>query len=293
MSEEHADSENCHDDGCDGETPCEQTWCETKRRKLLGAIAAGGSLTLAGCTGLMASPETATIRGRDENYILDFVREDERVDIRGSDTVLRGAERHGLELSHRCRAGFCGECLSRADTDANEAVHMATNNVEWLNEEAIEDGYFLPCTSQPREDFELTSSLGEDGGWRSELSEYQEDDDEDDRDHMFVTYIHDGEPTVVDLEGDVDDLIAEDRSLLATGEEEGLDLFYQCRVGECGQCMAKVSGDASELVELTNNEFDPLDEEAIEEGWTLTCQGFPKESLTIQTNMIEEFQERD
>lgn len=278
---------------CDDGTPCEQTLCDTKRRRLLGAIAASGSLALAGCTGLMASPDAATIRDRERNHVLDFSREDERVGIRGSETVLRGAERHDLELSYRCRAGFCGECLSQADGDANEVVDMSINNVEGLNEEAIEDGYFLPCTSQPRDDFALTTNLGADGGWRGELEPYQEADDEEDEERSYVTYLHDGEPTVIDFEGDVDDHIEADRNLLVAGEEEDLDLIYQCRVGECGQCMAKVSGDGSELVEMTNNAYDPLDEEAIENGWVLTCTGFPTDSFTMQTNMITEFEDRD
>lgn len=277
---------------CDEDTPCEQTLCETKRRRLLGALAAGSSAALAGCTGLLAAPEEPSVRGQTSQHRLEFLREGRTINARGSRTVLRAGLDADLDLSYRCRAGFCGECLAQADQDARQAVHMSINDVDELNEEAIEAGYFLPCTSQPKTDFAITSNLGEDGAFRGELEEFQEPvDEEEERSH--VTYIHDGEPVVIDFDADVDDLIAEDRNLLVAGEEEELDMIYQCRVGECGQCMAKVSGDGSELIEMTNNAYDPLDEEAVEDGWVLTCTGFPNESFTMRTDAIGDFQDRE
>ena len=278
---------------CDDETPCEQTLCETKRRRLLGAVAAGGSLSLAGCTSILAEPQESQVRGRDAQFDVNYLREGATLRLRGSETILEAGLAEGLDMNYICKAGYCGQCLSKADTDASEAVHMAINDVGNLTDEAVSDGYFLPCTSQPRANFSLQSNL--DPG--EELEAYDEDDDDDDVEEedetSFVTYIHDGEPTVIDFEGGVDALIDDDRNMLVAGEEEDLDMDYQCREGFCGQCMAKVSGDGSELVEMTVNDYDPLDEEAVEDGWVLTCTGFPTDSFSMRTNAHDEFEDRE
>lgn len=277
---------------CNDDTPCEQTLCETKRRKLLGALATGGTIALAGCTGILAAPQEDQIRGSDDEYELNFLREDETLTVTGSQTVLRAAERNGLELNYVCRAGYCGQCLSQADQDASEAVHMAINDVDELTDEAVEAGYFLPCTSQPRADSTIISNLAVDETVGNVLADYQEEeeDDENDEDDVrreFVTYIHEGEPANIEFEGEVDDLIDEGRNLLVAGEEEDLDLDYNCREGWCGECVAKLPGDASDLVEMTANDF--LDDEDIEEGWMLTCTGYPTDSFSMRTNMSDEF----
>lgn len=281
---------------CDDETPCEQTLCETKRRRLLGAMAAGGSLSLAGCTTILAEPQESQVRGRDDIYEIEYTREGETVRVRGSETLLEAGLEVDFDMNYDCKAGYCGQCLAKAEGDASELVHMAINDVGDLNEEAINDGYFLTCTSQPRAAFRFESNRS-----TSELAEYQEEEEEDEDDDdveeteeaAFVTYVHDGQPTVIDFEGGVDALIDEDRNLLVAGEEEDLDIDYQCRSGFCGQCMAKVSGDGSELVEMTVNDYDPLDDEAVEEGWVLPCTGFPTDSFTMRTNTLDEFEERD
>lgn len=279
---------------CDDETPCEQTLCETKRRRLLGAVAAGGSLSLAGCTSILAEPQESQVRGRDAQFDVNYLREGATLRLRGSETILEAGLEEGFELNYACKAGYCGQCLSKADTDASEAVHMAINDVGNLTDEAVSDGYFLPCTSQPRANFSFQSNLDQ----GQELAEYEEvDEEEEDVEEedvtSFVTYIHDGEPTVIDFEGGVDALIDEDRNMLVAGEEEDLDMDYACRVGSCGQCMAKVSGDGSELVEMTANDYDPLDEEAVEEGWVLPCTGFPRDSFSMRTNVHGEFEDRE
>lgn len=77
--------------------------------------------------------------------------------------------------------------------------------------------------------------------------------------------------------------VPEDQNLLEAGEAVGLDLPFQCRVGRCGECLAQADGDASERVEMTVNEYDPLDEEAIEAGYFLTCTGQPRSDLTLES----------
>lgn len=281
---------------CDQATSCDGGPCERKRRQLLGSLAAGGTIALAGCVSLLGPPDAGVTPRSDAAHSIRFLREGVNVDLRESETVLRGAERRGLELDYLCRAGYCGQCLSRADRDATEAVHMAVNDVDELNAEAIADGYFLPCTSQPRAGFSVTTNLGSDGRLQEELAEFQEPDEDDDDvaiEGNFVTYLYGGEAVPLEFDDDVETSIDDGRSLLVAGEDEEMELNYQCREGWCGQCMARVSGDARRLVEMTTNDFDPLDEDALAEGWTLTCTGYPRESFTLQPNMIEEFEDRE
>ena len=76
--------------------------------------------------------------------------------------------------------------------------------------------------------------------------------------------------------------VAEDQELLYAGLDQGWDLPYQCEVGVCGQCTAKVDGDGHELVEMTDNQY--LDDDEIEEGYVLTCTGQPREEFAVETD---------
>jgi 2Fe-2S type ferredoxin len=80
--------------------------------------------------------------------------------------------------------------------------------------------------------------------------------------------------------------VSDDEALLDAGLDEGWDLPYQCQVGVCGQCTAKVDGDGSELVEHDGNQY--LDDDQIAEGFVLTCVGTPESEFAIETGMQEE-----
>ena len=273
-------------DECDDDTPCEETFCDTKRRRLLGAVAASGSIALAGCTGMLASPDEPDIRGSGDEYEINFLREQEELTVRGSETILRAAERNDIEMNYACRAGYCGQCLSQADVDANEAVHMSINNVGDLNEEAVEAGYFLPCTSQPRSDFTITTNQS-----INDLAEFQEedededDDDDEDDESQFVTYLVERQGTTIEFEP------GDDRDLLEAGLDEGLDLEYQCTVGSCGLCVSKVSGDARNYVDMDEGEAAGLDDAAadMDEGWFLPCIATPIADFVMRANMVDEY----
>lgn len=277
---------------CDDETPCEQTFCETKRRRLLGALSAGGSLALAGCTGIIAAPETETVPGSETSYTLNFLREEQDVEARANMTVLRSAEKAGLELPYFCRAGYCGQCLSKADGDANEVVEMAVNDFDSLTAEAVEEGYFLPCTSQPRDDFTVTSEIP-----AADLEEFQEEPDEEDEDPDDEEDEDEDEeavgtrhPITFENEGWIVP-IGEEESLLFAAEDAGIEgLPYACREGFCGQCLARIDGDANELVEMTVNDYDPLDEDAMAEGYTLTCTGQPRDRFSLESDVVDDLE---
>lgn len=275
---------------CDSTTPCEQTLCDTKRRALLGALAAGGSLALAGCTGAFATDNNTT--EPDTEYDVDYVVQNQTLSVRESQTVLGAGLNAGLDIPYQCKAGFCGTCLSKANGDANELVNMVVNDFDPLVEEDVENGYFLPCTSQPRNHFKMDSSVS-----AADLQEYQEIKDgeeengegegngngEEEGDGQQATF---HSVTYVNEQWNIQ--VPEDKSLLVAGEEVGLDLPFQCRQGFCGRCLAQIDGDANDLVEMTTNDYDPLDQDAMSEGYTLTCTGQPREDFNLESGKYGE-----
>lgn len=258
--------------GCGGDGDCGDGPCETKRRRLLGALAAGGLAGLAGCLSAIEGAPQPSIRGDADIHWVNFLRQDQQVEMRGSQTVLRTAEQAGIELPYFCRAGYCGVCLSRADGDANEVLEMSTNDYEPLTDEAVSDGYFLPCTSQPRANFAVQSHVDSEA-----LDPYQPEDDDDDEPEDVG--FHEIEYAIQEATLNV----PRDRDILRVGEDAGLELPYACREGFCGQCLSQADADATEVVEHTTNDYDPLDDEAMAEGYFLTCTGQPRDDFSFES----------
>lgn len=265
---------------CDDETPCEETFCESKRRKLLGALAAGGSLSLAGCVGAFAAPDGPTpARERvTDSFDVEYLPHEETVSVRGDKTLLEAGENAGLDIPYFCRTGFCGVCLSQVDGDANELVNMTINQYGPLEDEHVEEGYMLPCTSEPRADITLETGVNLPEDEEEEEGEEEDEDEEEedvDRGAMHaIRYVEQG--WIVE--------VGENENLLEAGEARGFDLPYQCREGFCGQCLAQIDGDANELVEMTANDYDPLDEDAMADGYTLTCTGQPRDDFDLESD---------
>lgn len=83
-------------------------------------------------------------------------------------------------------------------------------------------------------------------------------------------------------EGDTID-IKENTTLLEAGEEEGWDLPYACREGQCISCGGRITnGPAEEYVEHHTNQM--LGEEELSDGYTLTCVAYPTADLSLETS---------
>ncbi|QUJ73651.1 2Fe-2S iron-sulfur cluster binding domain-containing protein [Haloarcula marismortui ATCC 33800] len=76
--------------------------------------------------------------------------------------------------------------------------------------------------------------------------------------------------------------VANNETILDAGEEEGWDLPYACREGQCISCAGHIEdGPATDHIRHSNN--DSLMDDDMEEGYCLTCVAYPTSEFTIET----------
>ena len=77
--------------------------------------------------------------------------------------------------------------------------------------------------------------------------------------------------------------VAENETVLEAGEDEGWDLPYACRQGQCVSCSGQITsgGNAEDYVVHDNQQM--LDEGELDDGYTLTCVAYPKSDFAIET----------
>ncbi|MEF8774494.1 MAG: 2Fe-2S iron-sulfur cluster-binding protein [Halobacteriales archaeon] len=76
--------------------------------------------------------------------------------------------------------------------------------------------------------------------------------------------------------------VRENETLLEAGEDEGWDLPYACREGQCISCGAHTpNGPADELVVHDGNQM--LGEAELGDGYMLTCCAYPQDDFALET----------
>ena len=76
--------------------------------------------------------------------------------------------------------------------------------------------------------------------------------------------------------------VPENQTLLEAGEDQGWDMPYACRQGQCLSCGGHVADGPSEDY-LVHDDQQMLEAEELEDGYTLTCVGYPKSDFTLET----------
>lgn len=124
-------------------------------------------------------------------------------------------------------------------------------------------------------------AIGGEGGAEGELAEGEESEES-----ASPAAIPDDEAEVYEVEyekeGETLD-VPENQTLLEAGEEQGWDLPYACREGQCLSCGGHVADGPSEDY-LTHDGQEMLSEDEVGDGYTLTCVAYPTADMTLETN---------
>jgi 2Fe-2S type ferredoxin len=119
---------------------------------------------------------------------------------------------------------------------------------------------------------------GETEGELAEGEETAADDDpsaipDDEAEVYEVEYVKEG--ATIDVK--------ENETLLEAGEDEGWDLPYACREGQCVSCGGRITDGGSSEDYVNHHTNSMLGEPELDDGYTLTCVAYPISDLSLET----------
>ncbi|MFC6723390.1 2Fe-2S iron-sulfur cluster-binding protein [Halobium palmae] len=116
----------------------------------------------------------------------------------------------------------------------------------------------------------------EEGGEGGETAEEESgpwDVSDDEAEYFEVEFVKEGETIEV----------AENETVLESGEDEGWDMPYACRQGQCVSCAGQITSGGNSEDYVVHNGQEMLDDGELDEGYTLTCVAYPKSDFSIET----------
>jgi 2Fe-2S type ferredoxin len=181
-----------------------------------------------------------------------------------------------------------GLALGATLTAVAVALHLSKGTPWTPNEDISQEVLDRRAETVPETDFAepMNRSIGGgavpagvaagEGGAELEEAEEEEpgpgDIPEDEVEYFEIDYVKEGETIEV----------ANNETILEAGEDEGWDLPYACRQGQCVSCAGRIpDGDATEFVEHDDQEM--LDDTELSEGYVLTCVAYPRGEFSIET----------
>jgi 2Fe-2S type ferredoxin len=77
--------------------------------------------------------------------------------------------------------------------------------------------------------------------------------------------------------------LANNKTILEQGEDNGWDLPYACRQGQCVSCSGKITSGGNSEDYVVHDNQQMLDDGELDDGYTLTCVAYPKADFAIET----------
>jgi 2Fe-2S type ferredoxin len=77
--------------------------------------------------------------------------------------------------------------------------------------------------------------------------------------------------------------VPNNQPLLDSGEDEGMDLPYACRQGQCVSCAGQITNGGNSEDYLVHDNQQMLDDAELDDGYTLTCVAYPRADFSIKT----------
>jgi 2Fe-2S type ferredoxin len=124
-------------------------------------------------------------------------------------------------------------------------------------------------------------ATGETGELEEGAAEGDADDEEagpwdipdEDAEYFEVEFVKQGETISV----------PENKTILDSGEDQGWDLPYACRQGQCVSCAGRITDGGNAEDYVVHDDQQMLEAAELGDGYTLTCVAYPKADFSIET----------